>query len=78
MKFFILIIAVALSGCDRPNHIVIDPGKMKVYAAKEKSNKKNGSFEYWVRDGSTRGWTLISDKEFKVGDTLEIVKAEAK
>jgi accessory colonization factor AcfC len=67
-----LVSLVLLTGCSGPHHTVIDTPGMVVYHAEKRDNIKLGKYEYWVRDGSTQGWVLISDQEFKVGDKLVI------
>jgi uncharacterized protein YcfL len=76
-KIVVLIIcAILLAGCDRPTHTVIDSGKMVVYHAEERKDLKIGKYEYYVRDGSTKGWVLITDQKFDVGDSIVIKKSE--
>ena len=66
-----LAITVLLAGCDEsPYHTVIENGRMTIYHKEERENQALGKWEYWVRDNSTKGWTLITDDEFEVGDKL--------
>jgi len=65
--------AALLAGCDgSPHHTVIENGRLKVYHAEKREDASTGQYEYWVRDNSTKGWRLITDQEFKVGDELTI------
>lgn len=34
--------------------------------------ERSGKYIYWIRDKSNQGWTLYSDKQYSVGDTLTI------
>jgi hypothetical protein len=65
--------SVLLAGCDgSPHHTVIENGRMTIYRREERKNAALGKWEYWVRDNSTKGWTLITDEEFQVGDNLRL------
>lgn len=61
-----------------PFDTVVDSDSLIIYSAREADNKKCGNFVYSVRDGSSSGWRLITDKKFKVGDVLIITKKEIK
>lgn len=70
----ISICLVCLLGCGgRPEAIVIENRRLVIYHS-EKKEYSTGRFEYWVRDNSNQGWTLITDQEFQVGDELQITK----
>lgn len=64
-----------VAGCDAPHHTVISSKSMVVYHAEERGSLDFDKYEYWVRDNSSRGWRLISDDAFQVGDVLTIVKS---
>lgn len=71
----LLACAVLLSGCDEaPKDVVIGNGHLYVYSAKERKDVKQGKYEYWIRDNSALGWTLVTDQEFQIGDELQITK----
>lgn len=67
------LILLLVVGCDAPYHTVIASKSMVVYHAEERTDVALGKYEYWVRDNSSQGWTLISDEIFQVGDTLNII-----
>lgn len=58
----------------QPTDTVLDIDSMEIYAVVANTNKPDqlGKYIYWVRDGSNRGWTLYSNKQYSVGDTLAI------
>lgn len=67
--------AELLLGCsEAPEDVVIGNGHLEVYSAKERKDVKRGKYEYWIRDNSASGWTLVTDQEFQVGDELQIIK----
>lgn len=74
---FTIIVSLVLNGCARgfteaPKDAVIDNTNLVIYHVKKHDDIRLGIWEYWVRDNSTKGWTFISDKEYKVGDRLTI------
>lgn len=78
IKVLILSLVLLLTGCDISNHPpihkVLGTDSMKVYSAFEVNNPVYGKYEYWVTDGTGKGWVLITDSEFQVGDRLQITK----
>lgn len=73
MSLIVIGCAALLAGCDgSPHHTVIENGRMKIYHAEKLDDAALGQWEYWVRDNSNKGWRLVSDQEFKVGDELTI------
>lgn len=69
-----LIALLFLQGCDtsRPRDAVADCDCFVIYAVKERDNKVNGNYEYWVRDKTSQGWRFLTDKKYNVGDKLTI------
>jgi hypothetical protein len=70
-----MVTLVLFSGCNKsrePRDVVINSDTMIIYQVIERDDLKLGKYEYWVRDNSVKGWKLISDKKFKIGDTLFI------
>lgn len=68
-----IIFCIISCGEVAPIHTVIDnKNNMIIYAQKERKDLIYGRYEYWIRDNSTKGWTLITDKKFYVGDVIEI------
>jgi hypothetical protein len=59
---------VALAACDRPAHIVVEKAPMIVYHAEKRDSL--AGYEYWINDATKRGWVLITDKQFQLGDTV--------
>ncbi len=64
-----------LTGCGdaAPFHKVYGTEAMVVYKA-EAITSDYGSFEYWITDGTGKGWTLRTDDKFAVGDKIVISK----
>ena len=60
------------SGCSKPFHKVYGTDNLKVYAVNIVDSNKYGKYEYWITDGTGKGWVLRTDKEYKIGDYLEI------
>lgn len=73
---FCILCCLLLTACNntlRPYHQVWD-GKFVVYHVEQRQSQSHGKYEYWVRDGSSKGWTYISDDVFSIGDELLIIK----
>lgn len=58
-----------------PNDKVQDI-ELKVYFKQTNLVDVIGKFEYYIRDGTSEGWKLISDKDFEVGDKILIIKED--
>lgn len=58
----------------QPKDTVLDADSMEIYAMVVNNNEpeRRGKYIYWIRDKSNQGWTLYSDKQYSVGDTLTI------
>lgn len=74
---FTILITLVLCGCVRgaanaPGDTVVDNANLVIYHVQKCDDVRLGTWIYWVRDNSTKGWTFISDKEYKVGDRLTI------
>ena len=66
-----------LVGCDgSPHHTVIENGQMVIYHKEERKDTKLGKWEYWVRDNTVKGWTLITDEDYQVGDNLTLTVSQ--
>ncbi len=79
-KLLVLILLLILSGCNngRPTDRVYGTTNLEVYAVKfvdtNKTIRQYGKYEYWVSDGSTQGWVMITNDKYNIGDTLEITR----
>ena len=74
LALILILVCLLFAGC-KPTHLVIN-NNMVVYQAEERKNQKLGKYEYCVRDNTTKGWMLITDEVYNVGDTLVIKKLE--
>lgn len=72
---YTLLAAFLFTACEYPPHKVFE-GKQNliVYKVEKIDDAKNGTYKYAITDATGKGWTLISFKKFKVGDTLHISK----
>lgn len=78
IKLILAVLSIGLlSACDRPSAVVVESQSMNVYHV-ESRHPNNGGFqhkyEYWISDESNRGWVLVSDQKFDLGDEIKIIK----
>ena len=70
-KLFVIPILLILISCkDKPMHTVNYEQDMMIIYSATKVDGEYGDYQYFVRDNSTKGWTLNSDDKYNVGDTL--------
>lgn len=72
LSFLIALLCLCSCDIDQPRDAVIDCDCLVIYYVKERSNKVNGNYEYWVRDKTSQGWRFITDKKYNIGDKLTI------
>jgi len=67
-----LFLIVVMVSCDNyPGHMVSNKKHMTVYKTELLSN---GKYRYAITDSSSAGWTLITNDQFNIGDTIKITK----
>lgn len=70
-----LLIFVTLSSCNNPIHTVWE-GKqnMIIYRVEKVDGVDANTYKYAISDASGKGWTLYSNTQFNIGDTVKITK----
>ena len=72
---------LSLSSCsdfNRPSDVVVvGRSTMVIYHSEinpsERKTPSQGTYVYWVNDGSNAGWVFTSFEKYTIGDTVEIV-----